>query len=39
MEFLVPYIAHFDNSIVLLLLVFGALGFMFSVFFTLQLIW
>ena len=32
-DFLLPYTAHFDNSIVLLLLVFETLGFMFSVFF------
>ena len=32
-DFLLPRIAHFDNSIVLLLLVFEILGFMISVFF------
>ena len=31
-DFLLPYIAHFDKSIVLLLLVFETLEFMFSVF-------
>ena len=33
LDLLVWNIAHFDNSIVLLLLVFKILGFMFSVFF------
>ena len=31
LDFLLPYFAHFDNKIVLLLIVFGSLGFMFSV--------
>ena len=30
-DFLLPHITHFDNIIVLLLLVFETLGFMFSV--------
>ena len=34
LDFLLPHIAHFDNSIILLLLVFETLGFMFSVFFS-----
>ena len=33
LNFVVTQMAHFDNSIVLLLLVFETLGFMFSVFF------
>ena len=33
LEFLLPYIAHFDNNTVLQLLVFKTVGFMFSVFF------
>ena len=32
-DFLLPLIAHFDNSIILPLLVFKVLGFMFLVFF------
>ena len=35
LDFLVPHIVHFDNSVVLLLLVFETHGFMLSVFFTL----
>ena len=33
LHFLVPFSTHFDNNIVLLLLVFETLGFMFSVIF------
>ena len=33
LDFLLPHIAHFHNTIVLPLLVFETLGFMFSVFF------
>ena len=33
LDFLLPHILHFDNSIVLLLLVGETLGFMLSVFF------
>ena len=34
LDFLLPHIAHFDNSIVLPLLVFRALGFILSVYLT-----
>ena len=33
LDFLLTHIAHFDNSVVLLLLVFKTIGFMLSVFF------
>ena len=33
LDFLMRHIAHFDNSVVLSLLLFERLGFMFSVFF------
>ena len=33
LDFLLPHIAHFDNIIVLPLLIFETFGFMFSVFF------
>ena len=33
LDFLLPYYGHFDNIIVLLLLVFETLGFMFFVYF------
>ena len=34
-DFLLPHTTHFDNNIILPVLVFASLGFMFSVFFTL----
>ena len=33
LDFLLPHLAHFDNSVVLPLLVFKTLGFILSVFF------